>query len=73
MGIRVGPAGTAEPGRAILAEAVLIRIESRMLAREDQTRLKAARGQCVSDGCKLDRFGPGADDEPNICGTQPSP
>jgi len=73
MGVRVHFAGAVEPRRAILGEAVFTRIERRMLAGEDQARLEAARGQRVSDGCKLDRFGPGADDEPNVCGAQPSP
>jgi hypothetical protein len=73
MRIRVGFAGAVEPDRAKLAEPVLIRIERRMLAGEDQARLEATHSQGVSDRCKLDRFGSGADDEPNVCGMQPSP
>lgn len=73
MGIRIRFARAIEPGRAILAKAMLSRIERRMLAGEDQARLQPARGQRVGDGGKFDGFGSGADDEPNVCGTQPSP
>jgi hypothetical protein len=73
MRIRIRFAGAIEPDRAILAKAMLSRIERGMLAGEDQARLQPPRGQRVGDGGKFDRFGSGADDEPNVCGTQPSP
>ena len=73
MQIRIRFARAGEAGCAKLAEAMLIRIERGMLARKDQAWFKSARSQSVGDGRKLDRFGPGTDDEPNICGTQSSP
>lgn len=45
----------------------------RMLAREDERRRKPALGERMRDWCKLDGFGPGADDQANTRGPQPSP
>ena len=44
-----------------------------MLAGEDQAGADIASGECPGDGGELDRFGPGADDEPDICWKQTSP
>ena len=44
-----------------------------MLSGEDEHRRKPALRKRVGDRCKLDGFGPGADDQANTRGTQPSP
>jgi len=44
-----------------------------MLSRENKRRRKPALGERMGDRCKLDGFGPGADDQANTRGTQPSP
>jgi hypothetical protein len=48
-------------------------IKRGMLAGQDLARLETARRQGVSDGCKLDRFEPGADNQPYVCNAQSSP
>ena len=47
-------------------------IELLMLSREDESRCEAANCKGGRNGCKLDRLGPGADDE-NYAAGQPSP
>jgi hypothetical protein len=59
--------------RRISVQPMFRGIKRRMLAGEDQARLKTARPERVGDGGKLDRFGPGADDQPYIYRTQLSP
>jgi hypothetical protein len=71
--VRIGLARTTEISTRIGVEAVLARIEACVLAREDQARRNAARGQRVGEGRQFDRFRPGADDQPYVRGTQPSP
>ena len=44
-----------------------------MLPGEDKRRRQAARRERIGDGLQLDGFGPGADDQPDIGETQPSP
>jgi hypothetical protein len=44
-----------------------------MLAGHDQARPETARGEGMGDGGKLDRLGPRADDQLDICRTQFSP
>jgi hypothetical protein len=44
-----------------------------MLPGQDQAGHQPAPGKRVCDGRKFDRFGPGADDQPDIRGIQPSP
>jgi hypothetical protein len=44
-----------------------------MLAGEDQHGRNAALGKRGGDGLQFDRFRPGADDQPNVPGSQPSP
>jgi len=44
-----------------------------MLSRENKRRRKPALGERMGDWCKLDGFGPGADDQANTRGTQASP
>ena len=48
-------------------------IEVDMLAGEDQAWPHVASGERSGDGGKLDRFGPGADDESDIRRKQTSP
>jgi len=71
--VRVGFAGAIQMNRPIAIEPVLGGIKRRMLAGENQARLLPARGERVRDWGKLDRFGAGADDQPYVCRTQPSP
>jgi hypothetical protein len=51
----------------------LLEIERRVLARDDEARSHTPGGQGASDGCKLDRFGPGADHQADGLAVQPSP
>ena len=44
-----------------------------MLAGQDQRGLQVKGGKRAGDGGKLDRLGPGADDQPDIRGPQISP
>ena len=44
---------------------MLAQVEAGMLAGQDDAWSKAAGGERVGDGCKLDRFGAGANDQPN--------
>ena len=71
--VRVLCSGTVQPGRLKSAQAVVCRLEADMLAGEDQAGAEIASGECPGDGGELDRFGPGADDEPDICWKQTSP
>jgi hypothetical protein len=48
-------------------------VKSRVLAREREQRLQTARSERVGDGSQFDRFGPGADHQPDVVGVQPSP
>jgi hypothetical protein len=65
--------GAIEPHLLVAAEPELGRIQGRVLPGEDQRGLQAARGERLGDGCKLDGFGPGADDQPYVGDKQPSP
>ena len=71
--VRVLCSGTVQPGRRISAEAMVGGVQVDMLAGEDQAGADIASGECPGDGGELDRFGPGADDEPDICWKQTSP
>ena len=48
-------------------------VEARVLAGDDKPRHDAPRQQRIGNGVHLDRFGPGADHQPNVGETQPSP
>jgi hypothetical protein len=50
VGVRVFLATAIEPDGGEVAEPELPRLKPPMLAREDQARLKPARGQRVRDG-----------------------
>ena len=56
-----------------LGQAVIGGIEIGVLAGQDQCRANASRRQRCCNRGKLDRFGSGADDQPNVCGKQLSP
>jgi hypothetical protein len=44
-----------------------------MLAGEQQARFEPASHEGARDGRQFDCFGPGADDQPDVGETQPSP
>ena len=73
MGIGMGQAGAIEVEPAQMREAMLGRIEAGMLAGEDQPGVEPAVGERGGDWRQFDSFGPGADDQPDFSGTQPSP
>ena len=73
MIVGVALSRAVEVDRRKSVEAVLDGIEGRVLAGQDQTWLETTRREGVHDGGKFDRFGPRADDQPDICRTQPSP
>jgi hypothetical protein len=55
------------------SDAEILSRQLRVLTGQDERRRQAARGERMSQGRKFDGFGPGADDQPNFPGTQPSP
>jgi hypothetical protein len=52
--------------------AEIFEIECRMLSGQHERRHKPAHRKRVRDRCQIDRFGPGADHQPDA-GIQPSP
>ena len=72
MRVRIRLAGAIEAHGCMALQLVIGWIESRMLSREDESRCEAANCKGGRNGCKLDRLGPGADDE-NYAAGQPSP
>jgi hypothetical protein len=73
MGIGVGQALARKFDPPQLIEAMVDQVEIGMLAGVDEARLKSALGKSGGDGGQFDSFGPGADDQPDLSGTQPSP
>jgi hypothetical protein len=71
--VRILDARAIEPRRWKCVETVIGWIEVGMLAGQDQIRAYASRRQRSRNRGKLDRFGSGADDQPNVCGMQLSP
>jgi hypothetical protein len=71
VGILLAGAIERQPG--IFAEAELVGIEPSVLAGVNERRCDPARGERMGNWGKLDRFGPGADDQPHIREIQPSP
>ena len=71
--VRVLRAWAIQPGRRIGPETMVRGVEVDVLAGEDQARPNVARRKRSGDGSKLNRFGAGADDEPDIRGVQTSP
>jgi enoyl-CoA hydratase/carnithine racemase len=60
------------PTAASVVDLARARVE-RMLAREDDRRHNPMGHERAGDRLQLDGFGPGADDQPDVGETQPSP
>ncbi len=73
MPVRIFVAGAAQPVDRKIAETELRRVQLRVLPGEDDRRLESDFGKRIRDGCELDRFGPGANDQPNLYAIQSSP
>ena len=73
MGMRVFFAGAREVDCRVGVEAVVGKVKPGMLAGDDQRRNEPARGQRVGHGSEFYGFWPGADDQPDVGRTQPSP
>ena len=73
MAVRVFPAWATQSLHRISAKAEVVQFKRRMLARKHERRRKPALGERVRDRCHLDRFRPGADDQPDVGRTQYSP
>jgi hypothetical protein len=71
VGVLLPRTAKIDPGEFIQSE--LPRIQLAVLARENKRGRDAVRQQRTGDGLQLDGFRPGADDQPDIAGTQPSP
>jgi hypothetical protein len=71
--MRIGHAWTGEMHCRELLQPIFGDIELRVLISEDQLWAKRPRRKRGGDGRKLDRLRPSADDEPDVCGAQPSP
>jgi hypothetical protein len=68
--MRVGRARALEPRRRTIAKAEIGGIEVGVLPGDDQRRAAIEGGEGAGDRRELDRFGPRADDQPDIRGTQ---
>jgi hypothetical protein len=73
MPVRIFFAAAVEPFGVKVAEPEVVRLQRRVLAGEDERRRKPAPGERSGDGSQLDCFRPGADNQPDIRETQPSP
>ena len=73
MRVRVFFTGALEIDRLIGVEAVVGEIKPGMLAGDDQRRNEPTRCQRVRYGSEFDGFWSGADDQPDVGRTQPSP
>ena len=73
MLVRILAAGAAQPLRSKVAESELFRLQTGVLASQEKSRRQSSGCERVRDGCQLDRFRPGPDDQPNIRETQSSP
>jgi hypothetical protein len=73
MAVRVLLAGAAETLGGKVREPELRDLEPGVLAGEQQARRDPAIRQGSRDGRQFDCFGPGADDQPDVGETQPSP
>jgi hypothetical protein len=71
--MRVLPAGAAQQDAGKRVESEVGRIKPDMLAGEDQGGRESAGRQGDRNRLELDGFGPGPEDQPDVCGTQPSP
>ena len=71
--MRVRHAGTMEPRGVAAGKTIIGGIEVRMLAGDDQRGSEIKGGEGTRKRGELDRFGPRADDQPDIRGPQISP
>ena len=72
VAVRVLLARATEPLGRKAGETKLVRVKA-MLPGDDERGRKPALGERVRDGRQFDRFGPGADHQPDVGGIQPSP
>jgi hypothetical protein len=73
MPVRVLLAWAMEVHGGVPAKPKLVWLQLWVLASEDECRRQAAGGQRMGNGSHFDRFWPGADHQPDIGRTQPSP
>jgi hypothetical protein len=73
VAVRIGGTRAIEARAVIAAETEIGRIESGMLSGQDEARLQTECGEAGGDWRELDRFGPRADDQPDIRAPQISP
>jgi hypothetical protein len=73
MAMRIFLSRAVEPIGGKAGKTEIDAVQPRMLAGQDDPGCKALIGERIRDGCQLDRFGPGADDQPNLCAIQSSP
>jgi len=71
--MRIGLAGTAEIDHVQTAKPEIGAGQAAMLTREDERRPDATGGQRIGDRHHFDGFRSGADDQPDVEETQPSP
>jgi hypothetical protein len=71
--VRVLLAGAVEIYCREVAKPEILSPELRMLAGEDERRRYASLGEGDRNRSQFYRFGPGADDQPDVGETQPSP
>ena len=72
VAVRIFLTRAVEPSRPKSAQSVVGGIKL-VLAGQDQRRSNASRRQGPRNRCKLNRFGSGADDQPDVRTTQRSP
>jgi hypothetical protein len=73
MPVRVFFAFAAEAHRRIRLKPEFGGIQTEVLICEHERRRESAIAERMGDGCHLDCFRPGADDQPYVRETQPSP
>jgi hypothetical protein len=71
--VRIFPAGAGKVDGWKAIEAELARVQPLMLAAEDDARRYAARFERSGYGPQFDCFRSGANDQPDVGETQPSP
>jgi len=73
VAVRIRGARAIETRDGIAIKSEIGRIEVGMLSGQDEGGLEAEPGKAGGDRRELDRFGPRADDQPDIRATQISP
>jgi hypothetical protein len=71
--MRIGGTRAIETRYVIAIKTEISRIEVGMLSGQDEGGLQAECAEARGDGREFDRFGPCADDQPDIRATQISP